>query len=62
MPYSTNDLGKEFTAQEHYEFVTDPANSFRCSDCPENRGFDSWPGDRLPCGQFHCWCELNSED
>lgn len=32
-----------------------------CEKCPENRGFDSWPGYRLPCGQFKCWCEIYEE-
>lgn len=29
-----------------------------CSECIYNNGSSSWPGNRLPCGQFHCWEEI----
>ena len=49
---------KEYN-DEYIEFMNDPNNSHNCTKCPENAGFDPWPGNRLPCGQFNCWVELH---
>ena len=43
-------------------FLCNPANSHNCEECPENRDFSSWPGTRLPCGQFHCWVDLTNKE
>ena len=32
-----------------------------CENCIYNQEFDSWPGYRLPCGQFNCWLEIEAE-
>ena len=31
-----------------------PENEGNCAECPENRGFGDWGGNR-PCGQQNCW-------
>ena len=41
--------------QDYKDFMLNPENIERCDGCPENQGFSSWPGHRLPCGQFNCW-------
>ena len=41
--------------KDYQDFMYDPENIERCDCCPENRGFSSWPGHRLPCGQDNCW-------
>ena len=43
---------------EYVTFMNDKSNSHNCTKCPENAGFDPWPGNRLPCGQFNCWVDL----
>lgn len=56
----------QMTHEEYREWIFNPANSHNCAECPHENGFDSWPGDRLPCGQFNCWvdihCNRSSED
>lgn len=47
---------------EYVNFMNDANNSHNCAQCPENAGFDAWPGNRLPCGQFHCWVDLHNCD
>lgn len=46
---------------KYVESINNPKNKHNCEKCPENAGFDSWPGNRLPCGQFHCWVELHCD-
>ena len=43
-------------------WLCNPENAFHCEGCPENQDFSSWPGTRLPCGQFHCWVSINTAD
>ena len=50
------------TDKDYVNFMNDRNNSHCCDRCPENNGFDSWPGNRLPCGQFHCWVDMHCED
>ncbi len=45
--------------QSYLRFMYNPDNYMHCSDCPENQEFSSWPGYRLPCGQFSCWVRLH---
>ena len=52
---------KEYN-DEYIEFMNDPNNSHNCGKCPENAGFDAWPGNRLPCGQFYCWVCMHCDD
>ena len=52
---------KEYN-DEYIEFMNDPNNSHNCVKCPENAGFDTWPGNRLPCGQFNCWVDLHCDE
>ena len=37
---------KEYN-NEYIEFMNDPNNSHNCTKCPENAGFDAWPGNKL---------------
>ena len=50
--------------ERYKQFMYGKSNCMNCEDCPENRGFDPWPENRLPCGQFHCWvdCHCHSGD
>lgn len=50
---------KKYDDNEYVKFMNNPSNSHNCAQCPENAGFDAWPGNRLPCGQFHCWVDLH---
>lgn len=44
------------TREEKIKYLTDPANSRKCENCPENKNFKNWEPDfKLPCGQQHCW-------
>ncbi len=55
----------DISREEYIKFMYNPENINNCSKCPENQNFSSWPGNKLPCGQFHCWVELhckNEED
>lgn len=29
-----------------------------CAECIYNIEASTWPGNRLPCGQFACWYDL----
>lgn len=49
----------EAEAKEYMQFMSDPANSHNCGNCPENRNYDNWQG-KLPCGQQHCWVDQHS--
>lgn len=42
---------------KYYDFMHHKRNYFSCSNCPENRGFDS----TFPCGQYHCWVMLHCD-
>ena len=50
------------TEKEYVQFMSDPHNEYNCESCPENQGFDSWPGCILPCGQQNCWVTCHCED
>ena len=52
---------KEYN-DEYIRFMNNANNSHNCTKCPENAGFDPWPGNRLPCGQFHCWVDLHCDE
>ena len=45
--------------KEYIRVMNNESNIGNCSECPENNNFSSWPGTKLPCGQFHCWVELH---
>lgn len=47
------------TEMDYQDFMYNPENIEQCDCCPENQGFSSWPGHRLPCGQFNCWVVLH---
>ena len=53
---------KKYNDNEYVKFMNDKNNEHNCAQCPENAGFDAWPGNRLPCGQFHCWVDLHNCD
>ena len=38
------------------EFLADSDNIMNCNQCPYKMKHPSW--DALPCGQYHCWVEL----
>jgi len=45
--------------EKEKEFLCNPKNIGNCADCPMNEGQSEWPGNRPPCGQFHCWVEVH---
>lgn len=45
---------REEFIKNYLKFMYNPDNELNCSECPENRGFDSWQN-RKPCGQQNCW-------
>lgn len=49
-------------ANKYIEFMNNPSNVHNCKECPENREFSSWPGNRLPYGQFNYWDSLHCKD
>ena len=53
---------KEMSFDETRRWLCDPDNSCNCDECPMNEEFSSWPGTRLPCGQFQCWVDVNNKD
>lgn len=44
----------------YLNFMCNSENSHNCESCPENNNFNSWPGNRKPCGQFNCWVDLHT--
>lgn len=52
----------EMTIAEIQAFLANPANQYNCAECPENKGLDSWPGTRKPCGQFNCLVSIICKD
>ena len=52
---------QEKEIQDYKDFMYNPENVGHCEGCPENRDFSSWPGHRLPCGQFHCWVAVHCD-
>lgn len=55
----------DISREEYIKFMYNPENINNCSECPENQNSSSWLGNKLPCGQFHCWVKLhckNEED
>lgn len=48
--------------EEIIKWTCTSTNSGNCAECPYNEGFSEWPGNRLPCGQFHCWVDLHCEE
>ena len=55
---------KEEMSQEMLEeikFLTNPDNCYNCQECPQNMGASDWQS-RLPCGQWHCWVVLHTQD
>lgn len=47
--------------ERELQFLCNPENALKCEDCPRNYDFSSWPGHRLPCGDFDC-CIADDED
>jgi len=47
---------------EYIKFMCNPYNYKKCDECPANDDCSSWPGNRLPCGQFYCWVEMHCPD
>lgn len=48
---------------DYINFMYNRDNAYRCSNCPENAGFEDSPCNRCyPCGQQNCWviCHCNS--
>ena len=44
----------------YVDFMYNRKNEYNCSECPENRDFDSWGGN-LPCGQQNCWVTVHCD-
>lgn len=47
--------------KEWIDFMFNEENSHKCESCPANEGHSSWPGFRLPCGQFNCWVDVHTD-
>ena len=45
----------------YLQFMYNRNNEYKCEDCPENVGFDSWQA-KLPCGQQNCWVTCHCKD
>lgn len=52
---------EEKAMQDYKNFMYNPKNEGHCEGCPENGGFSSWPGHRLPCGQFRYWVAVHCD-
>lgn len=48
--------------EKEKKFLCNPKNIGNCAECPMNEGQSEWPGNRLPCGQFHCWVEAHCKE
>ena len=53
---------EEYSPEKEMEFLANVENSHNCSECPYNNDFELWPGNRLPCGRFHCWVDIQNEE
>lgn len=42
------------TVKEYREYMTNPENSYRCQNCPENRGKKNHSQLKLACGEYRC--------
>lgn len=53
-------MSKDFTTEEYFEFMYNPANKFKCDSCPDNRGYSyGWNANVGPCGQQNCWVTMH---
>lgn len=53
----------EIQIEQYMSFMYNSNNEYNCEECPENRGFSSWGGNK-PCGQQNCWvtCHCRERD
>lgn len=49
--------GREMKFGDYLGFMYNENNIRNCSQCPENRDWDS--GNALPCGEYNCWVRLH---
>ena len=53
------------TANEGIEntrkWLCNPENIHNCGECPMNNDVSDWQ-EAYPCGQYHCWVELNNRE
>lgn len=46
--------------KKYKEFMYNPENQFKCSECPENKGYNMSNPDQHPCGQYRCWVTVHT--
>jgi len=57
-----NEQERKEYIEEYIDFMCDPDNAYNCAECPENKGFETFPETRKPCGQFVCWVECHCQN
>lgn len=56
-----DNVPERIRVRRYCNFMYNPDNSCNCSECPENKGFDSWQN-RYPCGQQNCWVDIHCKE